>query len=152
MKRRFTTTRLHAAISQKTDIFKLSLHSSACALCVFPNGTSLTGLEQGSQNFSWCSTVRNLTQSKYHQYTEGPTFVGTGSVTPEVPELPSAWGYNWATWPQGDTDSGEWPSRLGVGRKASDLTLEKLIATKSQTRTAGWSDLSEKAKTHNKGL
>jgi hypothetical protein len=35
---------------------------------------------------------------------------------------------------------------LGVWRKASDLTLEKLIAMKSQTRMVGWNDLSEKAK------
>jgi len=48
-----------------------------------------------------------------------------GSGTPEVPELPSAWGYNWATQPQRDIISGDWPSRLGVGRKASDLTVEK---------------------------
>jgi hypothetical protein len=28
---------------------------------------------------------------------QGPTTVGTGNDTPEVPELPSAWGYSWAT-------------------------------------------------------
>jgi hypothetical protein len=28
---------------------------------------------------------------------QGPTTVGTGNGTPEVPELPSAWGYSWAT-------------------------------------------------------
>jgi hypothetical protein len=28
---------------------------------------------------------------------QGPTIVGTGNCTPEVPELPSAWGYSWAT-------------------------------------------------------
>jgi hypothetical protein len=38
---------------------------------------------------------------------QGPTFVGTGIGGPEVPELPSAWGYNWATRPQGDVNSGE---------------------------------------------
>jgi hypothetical protein len=27
----------------------------------------------------------------------GPTIVGTGNSTPEVPELPSAWGDSWAT-------------------------------------------------------
>jgi hypothetical protein len=27
---------------------------------------------------------------------QGPTIVGTGNGTPEVPELPSAWGYSWA--------------------------------------------------------
>jgi hypothetical protein len=26
-----------------------------------------------------------------------PTRMGTGNGTPEVPELPSAWGYSWAT-------------------------------------------------------
>jgi hypothetical protein len=30
-------------------------------------------------------------------YPQGPTIVGTGNGTPEVPELPSAWGYNWCT-------------------------------------------------------
>jgi hypothetical protein len=39
--------------------------------------------------------------------------------------------------PQGDINSGDWPSRLGIGRNASDLTLEKLTATKSQTRIDG---------------
>jgi hypothetical protein len=28
---------------------------------------------------------------------QGPTIVGTGNGTPEVPELPSVWGYSWAT-------------------------------------------------------
>jgi hypothetical protein len=54
--------------------------------------------------------------------------VGTGCGTPEVSELPSAW----ATRPQAGINSGEWPSRLEVGHKASDLTLENLIGTKSQ--------------------
>jgi hypothetical protein len=30
-------------------------------------------------------------------YPQGSTIVGTGNGTPEVPELPSAWGYSWAT-------------------------------------------------------
>jgi hypothetical protein len=51
--------------------------------------------------------------------------VGTGSGTPEVLELPSAWGYYWATRPQRDINSGELSSRLGVGHMASELTLEK---------------------------
>jgi hypothetical protein len=29
-------------------------------------------------------------------YPQGPTIVGTGNGTPEVPELPSARGYSWA--------------------------------------------------------
>jgi hypothetical protein len=33
--------------------------------------------------------------------------VGTGSGAPEVPELPSAWGYSWATRRQGDINSGD---------------------------------------------
>jgi hypothetical protein len=57
----------------------------------------------------------------------GPTFVGMGNGTPEVPELPSAQGYNWATRPLRDINSGDWPSRLGVGREASDLTSGKHI-------------------------
>jgi hypothetical protein len=70
------------------------------------------------------------------------TFVGMGSWTPKVPELPRAWGYNWATRPQGDINSGNWPSSLGVGYKARDLTLENLLLRNLRN------DLSEKAKTH----
>jgi hypothetical protein len=32
-----------------------------------------------------------------HYYPQGPTIVGTGNGTPEVSELPSAWGFSWAT-------------------------------------------------------
>jgi hypothetical protein len=73
--------------------------------------------------------------------------MGMGSGAPEVPELPSAWGYNWANRPQGDINSGEWSSRLGVGRKASDLTLENTSCYELSNK----SDLSEKAKIH-KGM
>jgi hypothetical protein len=79
-------------------------------------------------------TATNIQIAKQEEPPQGPTFVGTGSGAPEVPELPSARGYNWATRPQGDINSGDWPSRMGVGSKASDLTLENLIAMKSQTR------------------
>jgi hypothetical protein len=37
--------------------------------------------------FNFLPTIHNYS----HQ---GPTFVGTGSGAPEVPELPSAWVYN----------------------------------------------------------
>jgi hypothetical protein len=40
---------------------------------------------------------------------------------------------------------------LGVGRKASDITLAKLIATKDKNNGKDWNDLSEKGKIH-KGL
>jgi hypothetical protein len=76
-----------------------------------------------------------------------PTFVSTGSGDPEVPELPSAWGYNWATRPQGDMNSGDWPSRLGVWPKASDFVLQNTSCYEISNK----SDLSEKAKIH-KGL
>jgi hypothetical protein len=74
--------------------------------------------------------------------TQGPTFERMGSGAPEVPELPSVWGYNWATRPQGDINPGDWRSRLRVGRKASDLenTFCYEISNKS--------DLSEKAEIH----
>jgi hypothetical protein len=68
--------------------------------------------------------------------------VGTGSVAPEVPELPSAWGYSWATRPNGDINSGDWSSRLGVGRKASDLTLENISCCKVSNRDS-WMDVSK---------
>jgi hypothetical protein len=70
--------------------------------------------------------------------------VGSGNGAPEVPELPSAWGYNWATRPQGDINSVVCTSRLGVGRKASDLTLENTSCYEISNK----SDLSKKAKTH----
>jgi hypothetical protein len=57
---------------------------------------------------------------------QGPTFVRTGSGTPEVSQLPRACGYNWATQLQGYINSEDWTSRLEVGRKASDLTLENV--------------------------
>jgi hypothetical protein len=98
--------------------------------------TCATGVDVST----WCLSIRILSP-------QGPTFVGTGSGAPEIPELPSAWGYTWATWPQGDINSGDWPSRLGVGHKASNLTLENTYCYEISNK----SDLSEKAKTH-KGL
>jgi hypothetical protein len=41
-----------------------------------------------------CSSAELKQRSRSPQ---GPTIVGTGNGTPEVPELPSAWGYSWAT-------------------------------------------------------
>jgi hypothetical protein len=65
-----------------------------------------------------------------------------GSDTPEVPELPSAWGYNWATPHQGEINSVDWPSRLGVGHKASNLTLENIYHYKISNKNIGM-DLSK---------
>jgi hypothetical protein len=78
---------------------------------------------------------------------QGTTFVGMGSGAAKVPELSSAWGYNWATQLQADINSGDWPSRLGVGCKASDPTLENTSCYEISNK----SDLSEKANIH-KGL
>jgi hypothetical protein len=80
-------------------------------------------------------------------FPQGPTFVGTGSGAPEIPELPSSRVCRRVTRPQGDINSGDWPSRLGVGGKARDLTLENTSCYEISNK----SDLSEKAKTH-KGL
>jgi hypothetical protein len=68
--------------------------------------------------------------------------VGTGSGAPEVPELPSAWGYRWASRPHGYINSGDWSSSLGVGRKASDLTLENISFCVVSNRDS-WMDLSK---------
>jgi hypothetical protein len=57
-----------------------------------------------------------------------------GSGAPEVPELPTAWGYSWVTQHQGDINSEDWSSRLGVGRKASDLTLENISCCEVSNR------------------
>jgi hypothetical protein len=46
--------------------------------------------------------------------------VGTGSGTPEVPELPSARKYSWATLSLGIINTETWSSRLGVGRGANN--------------------------------
>jgi hypothetical protein len=59
------------------------------------------------------SLLINFLPTIHHYSHQGPTFVGTGSGAPEVPELPSAWVYNWATRPQGGINSGDCPSRLG---------------------------------------
>jgi hypothetical protein len=72
--------------------------------------------------------------------------ISNATVFP-LPELHIAWGYNWATWPQGDISSGDWISRLGVGSKASDLALENTSCYEISDK----SYLAEKAKTH-KGL
>jgi hypothetical protein len=37
---------------------------------------------------------------------QGPTIVGTGNGTPEVPELPSTWGYSWETLSPGVINTG----------------------------------------------
>jgi hypothetical protein len=60
---------------------------------------------------------------------QGSTFVGTGSGAPEVPELPSALGYSRATRPHGDINSGDWSSRLGVGRRANIPASLKTLFT-----------------------
>jgi hypothetical protein len=46
---------------------------------------------------------------------------------------PGAWGYNWATLFLRDINTETWSSRLGVERKADNLTLQKEnIVTKSK--------------------
>jgi hypothetical protein len=51
---------------------------------------------------------------------------------------PSAWGYNWATLSLADLNTEAWSSRLGVGRKADDLALQKIIVAKSKEVKTGW--------------
>jgi hypothetical protein len=45
--------------------------------------------------FLWGSVLGLLLGNNIYS-PQGPTIVGTGNGTPEVPELPSAWGYSWA--------------------------------------------------------
>jgi hypothetical protein len=40
---------------------------------------------------------------------------------------PGAWGHNWATLSLGDINTETWSPKLGVGRKADDLALQKKI-------------------------
>jgi hypothetical protein len=49
-------------------------------------------------------SLESVPKTLYHgkivliaRYPQGPTIVGTGNGTLEVPELPSAWGYSWVT-------------------------------------------------------
>jgi hypothetical protein len=65
---------------------------------------------------------------------QGPTIVGTGSGTPEVPELPSARGYSWTTLSRGVINTETWSSRLGVGRGANNPTPLKTAVTEPQER------------------
>jgi len=68
---------------------------------------------------------------------QGPTFWVRQVAFPRYLSCPVPGGITGLLSPQGDINSGDWPSRLGIGRNASDLTLEKLTATKSQTRIDG---------------
>jgi hypothetical protein len=63
---------------------------------------------------------------------QGSIYVGTGSGAPEVPELPSSWGYSRATRPQGDINSGDWSSTLGVGRRANNPAPLKMYRSETQ--------------------
>jgi hypothetical protein len=45
-------------------------------------------------------------------FPQGRTVVGTGSGTPEVPELPSARGYSWATMSPGVINTETWSSKF----------------------------------------
>jgi hypothetical protein len=73
----------------------------------------------------------------------GSQIFGTGSGTPGVPELPSAWRYNWTTRHQGNINLGTSPPGWGLGVRPATLPW-KTLATKCQTRN----NLSYKAKTH----
>jgi hypothetical protein len=64
---------------------------------------------------------------------------------------PDVWGYNWATLSLGDINTGTWSSRLGVGHKADDLSLQKYISGKSKVETGRsssqeWTTLPESSK------
>jgi SRSO17 transposase len=50
-----------------------------------------------------------------------------------------AWGYNWATLSLEDLNTETWSSRLGVGRKADDPNLVKIIIVKSKEVKTRWS-------------
>jgi hypothetical protein len=79
----------------------------------------------------FCRSVILLMSCVTTSYPQGSTFVGTGSGAPEVPELPSARWYSRATRPHGDINSGDWYSRLGVGRRANiPSSLKKYIVQK----------------------
>jgi hypothetical protein len=76
--------------------------------------------------------VLNIYNTEIKAFPQGSTFVGTGSGAPEVPELPSARGYSRATQPQGDINSGDWSSRLGVGRRANTPASLRIYCSETQ--------------------
>jgi hypothetical protein len=51
---------------------------------------------------------------------------------------PGAWGCNWATLFLGDINTWAWPSMLGIGRKADDLNLSKIVVVKSKKVNTGF--------------
>jgi hypothetical protein len=66
-------------------------------------------------------------ESRRYISPQGPTIVGTGSGTPEVPELPSARGYSCVTLSPGVINTENWSSRLGVGRGVNNPHHKKLL-------------------------
>jgi hypothetical protein len=50
---------------------------------------------------------------------------------------PGTWGYEWATMSLGEINIEIWPSRLGVGYKADDLTVKKNNVLKSKEVKTG---------------
>jgi hypothetical protein len=65
-------------------------------------------------------------------YPQGVQIEGTGSGAPEVPDPPIARGYSRATRPQGDINSGDWSSRLGVGCRANTSASLKIYCSETQ--------------------
>jgi hypothetical protein len=62
---------------------------------------------------------------------QGPTLVGTGNGTPEVPELPNAWGYSWATLSPGVINT----ERQNAGEDPQQIyCTESVQVTKSNDR------------------
>jgi hypothetical protein len=62
-----------------------------CFLCG-PRRNYITRPDSGTDRLV---VGRNVTLTLLQLTPQGPTIVGTGNGTPEVPELPSAWGYSW---------------------------------------------------------
>jgi hypothetical protein len=89
--------------------------------------------ETSSSNSGRNSTknVREFCGQEGLSLPSGVHIVGTGSGAPEVPEPPSARGYSRATRPQGEINSWDLSSRLGVGRRANTpASLKKSIVQK----------------------
>ncbi|XP_021918380.1 uncharacterized protein LOC110829179 [Zootermopsis nevadensis] len=92
---------------------------------------------------------------------QGPTSVGTGTGTPEVRKLSSAWRYSWATLPSGAVNTKVWSSRLALGmglttrnslrnqtKQLPDGLIHGGLANRLSVNEKEWKKLLKKVRAH----